>query len=86
MLQTLSKEKTSEWKNHIGMLVHAYNYTQNSATGFSPYFLTFGRQPYLPVDVAPGLAPCTIMEPNASKFVQKIREHARWVQMKAEAL
>ena len=45
----------------------------------------FGRQPHLPVDVTLGLAPHTIMEPNISKFVQKIREHARWAQKKAEA-
>ena len=45
----------------------------------------FGRQPPLPVDVTFGLAPHTIMEPNASKFVQKLREHARWAQKKAEA-
>ena len=45
----------------------------------------FGRQPHLPGDIAIGLAPCTITEPNASKFVQKIREHARWAQKKAEA-
>ena len=85
MLGMLPKEKKSEWKNHIGMLVHAYNCTQNSATGFSPYYLMFGRQPHLPVDVTLGLAPCTSQKPNASKFVQKLREHARWAQKKAEA-
>ena len=85
MLGTLPKEKKSEWKNHIGTLLHAYNYTQNSATGFSPYFLMLRRQPQLPVDVALGLAAHTIMEPNTSKFVWKIREHARWAQKKAEA-
>ena len=28
---------------------------------------------------------CTTMEPNVSKFVQKLREHARWAKNKAEA-
>ena len=84
MLGTLPKEKKSEWKNHIGTLVHAYNYTQNSATGFSPYYPMYGRQPHLPVNVTLGLAPCTIMEPNTSKFVQKMRECTKWAQRKAE--
>ena len=84
MFGTLPKEKRSEWKNHIGTLVHAYNCTQNSTTGFSPYYLMFGRQPHLPVDGALSLAPHTIMEPNTSKFVQKLRECARWAQKKAE--
>ena len=85
MLGTLPKGKKSEWKNHIGMLVHAYNCTQNSATGFSPYFLMFGRQPHLPISVTLGLAPWTIMEPNTTKFMQKIREHMGWAHKKAEA-
>ena len=85
MLGTLPKEKKSEWKNHIGMLVHAYNCTQNSATGFSPHYLMFGRQPCLPVDVALGLAPCTIMEPKTSKLIQKLRECTKWAHEKAEA-
>ena len=54
MLGTLPIEKKSEWKNHIGMLVHAYNCTQNSATGFSSYFLVFRRQPHLPINVTLG--------------------------------
>ena len=86
MLGTLPREKKSEWKNHTGTLVYAYNCTQNSATGFSPYFLIFGRQPRLPINVTLGLAPQTIMEPNTTKFVQKIREHTQWAQKKAEAL
>ena len=39
MLRTLPPEKKSEWKNHIGTLVHTYNCTQNPAMGFSPYYL-----------------------------------------------
>ena len=85
MLGTLPKEKNSEWKNHIGTLVHACNCTQNSATGFSHYYLMFDRQLHLPLDVALGLAPCTITEPNTSKFIQKLRECTKWAHEKAEA-
>ena len=45
----------------------------------------FGRQPHLPVDVALGLAPCTIMEPNTTKFIQKLGECTKWAHEKAEA-
>ena len=85
ILGTSPKDKKSEWKNHIGTLVHDYNCTQNSATGFSTYQLMYGSQPHLPVEVTLGLAPHTITEPNTSKFIQKIRESARWAQRKAEA-
>ena len=47
MLRMLPLEKESDWKNHTGILVHLCNCTQNSATGFSPYYLMYGRQPHL---------------------------------------
>ena len=80
------EKKSSEWKIHTGMLVHAYNCTQNSATGFSPYYLMYRRQPHLPVDVTLGLAPHTTTAPNTLKFVQKMREHAKWAQKKGWSL
>ena len=54
MLGTLTPEQ-KDWKSHIPALVHTYNCTSNAATGFSPYFLLFGREPRLPVDVEFGL-------------------------------
>ena len=80
MLGTLPLEKKSEWKNHIGTVVHAYNCTRNSATGFSPYYLMYGRQPHLPVDVTLGMAPQTMTAPDTTKFIQKMRECTKWAQ------
>ena len=51
MLGTLTPKQKKDWKNHVLALVHAYNCTKNAATGFSPYYLLFGRKPRLPVDV-----------------------------------
>ena len=84
MLGMVSPEKKSEGKNHIGMLVHACNCTQNSAAGFSPYYLMYRRQPYLPVDVTLGLAPHSVMAPSTSKFIQKMWECVKWAHNKAK--
>ena len=55
MLGTLTLEQKKDWKNHVPALVHTYNCTRNTATGFSPYYLLFGRECRLPVDVEFGL-------------------------------
>ena len=51
MLGMLTPKQKKDWKSHVPALVHAYNCTRNAATGFSPYYLLFGREPRLPVDV-----------------------------------
>ena len=70
MLRMLPPEKKSDWKNHNGALVHAYNCTQHSATWFNPYYLMYGRQPNLPVDVTLDMVLHSVMAPTTSKFVQ----------------
>lgn len=44
-------EKKRQWSQHVGYLVHTYNSTKCDATGYSPYFLMFGREARLPVDL-----------------------------------
>ena len=55
MLGILDPEQQHNWKNYIHPLVHAYNCTAHDSTGFSPYYLMFGRQPNLPVDLVFGI-------------------------------
>jgi transposase InsO family protein len=50
MLRRLTPDERAKWDEHLPTLVHAYNATRNPVTGYSPYFLFFGRRPKIAVD------------------------------------
>jgi hypothetical protein len=73
LLGTLDVEQKKRWKDHVASLVHAYNCTKNDSTGFSPFFLMYGRNPRLPVDLAFGLCKEST-DMSYSEYVSDLKE------------
>ena len=79
MLGTLPDDFKNKWPNHISTLVYAYNCTRSNVTGFSPYYLLYGRQPLLPIDIEYGVFTPELSEAITYKYVQELKsrlEHA----------
>ena len=55
MIGTLTNEKKKEWPKYLADLVLAYNSSTHESTGYSLYFMIFGKQPRLLIDVTMGI-------------------------------
>ena len=65
MIGKLEEEKKACWSEHLLELLMAYNATCSAVTGYSPYYLLFGRRPRIPVDY---LFPTLCDSPHQTKM------------------
>ena len=72
MIGTLSEKAKTQWPQLVTTLVHAYNCTRSSVTGFSPYFLLYGRHPMLPIDIEFGVRTPDIEANSTLSYAQKL--------------
>ena len=83
MLGTLLKDAKRTWQEWVPTLVHAYNCTMSSVTGYSPYFLIYGRQPRLPLDIEYGVAlPGSYMD--CKSYADKLKHRLQWAYQAAQ--
>lgn len=73
MLHTLPETQKSRWAEHLNHVVHAYNCMRHESTGYSPFFLLFGRHRRLPVDLMFGIE-VQRDHKNHSQYVEKWRK------------
>ena len=50
MIGKLEQDKKARWSEHLPEMLATYNGTRSAVTGYSPYFLLFGRKSRMPVD------------------------------------
>jgi transposase InsO family protein len=85
MLGKLQGKDKEEWTRHLDELVFAYNCTRSGITGFSPYFLMFGRRPRLPVDYIFPTMPLDPKHKPRSQYVAELQATLKEAFAKAEA-
>ena len=65
MIGKLVEDKKAHWSEHLPELLSAYNGTRSAVTGYSPYYLLFGRKNRMPVDC---LFPTLCDSPHRTKM------------------
>ena len=73
MLGTLPVHAKKNWPEWVSTLTHAYNATLCCATGFSPFFLMYGRTPILPIDVEFGITLPDQMQSSRQNYAEKLK-------------
>ena len=75
MIGKLDPEKRKKWPTHIGSIIIAYNSTRSLVTRYSPYYLMFGRRPWLPIDLLFPTHRTRMMTRTIDKYVANLYDH-----------
>ena len=79
MLAKVVQANQRDWDAHLPKVLFAYRTAIHESTHFTPYHLTFGRSPVLPVDVMLGRHPSVLVEEGeVVKLPQFVEETHRY--------
>jgi len=66
MLATCAKDNPLDWEKHVRKVCMAYNTSVQASTGYTPFFLMFGRQARMPANVMHGVP--TSSTPSVNEY------------------
>ena len=78
MLGTLPPHAKKNWLEWVSTLTDVYNATMCHATGFSPFFLMYGRIPILPIDVELGVMIPDLANASHQNYAEESKAHLKW--------
>ena len=55
------KQNENEWENYLDSVLFVYRTSKQASAKFSPFFLLYGREPRLPMDLIIGDCKLVIM-------------------------
>ena len=77
MIGKLDPQKRRKWPAHIGSIIIAYNSTRSLVTGYSPYYLMFGRRPRLPINLLFPMHRTQMLTHTIDEYVASLYNHLR---------
>ena len=78
MLSTLLENQKTRWHEMVNKMTFSYNATPRDSTGYSPYFLSFGREPKLHFDYSFG-------QEDSGRRTDTVKYVDRWKKQMDEA-
>ena len=72
MLATAVQERPFECVEHLRHLCMAYNTSVHPTTGYTPFYLMFGRQALMPIDILYGTSTPQVLSP--AEYAGRIRQ------------
>jgi transposase InsO family protein len=82
LLSSFTNQENNDWDVYLPFVMFAYRNAVHSSTGYSPYYMLFARDPYLPMDSL--VSPTALDFPDPEPYVVELRtkflrayEHAK---------
>ena len=72
MLATSVEDRPEDWEQYVRKVCMAYNTSTHASTGFTPFYLMFGRQARIPADIMFGTAEPESL--NCTEYAAKLKE------------